>query len=59
MTLDDFHRLKKLMALTISDFDPEALLALRAANAILIKYELTWERVLSRSVKIEMPFEEV
>ncbi len=59
MTFKDFNRLKKLMALTTSGVEAEALLALQGANAILLRNELTWERVLDRSIKVELPFEEV
>jgi hypothetical protein len=52
MKLADFGRLKKFMALAESDNDPEALAALRAANALIRREGLTWQRVLDRSVKV-------
>lgn len=58
MKLADFNRLKKLMGLTFSENDPEALSALRAANAILAKDALTWDRVLDRVVQILPEVEE-
>lgn len=58
MKLADFNRLKKFMALTDSDVDAEAMGALKAANNLLRKESLTWERVLSRSVKIISEAEE-
>lgn len=52
MKLADFTRLKKLMTLTFSDNDHEALAALRAANAILARETLDWFRVLDRVIQI-------
>lgn len=43
----DRARLAKLMAMTTSDHDPEALAALRMANAMLVKEKLTWAEVLA------------
>lgn len=57
MKLDDFRKLKKLMEQTTSDSDGEAVNALRAANRILKRENLTWTRVLDRSVSIAVPFE--
>lgn len=54
MKLADFNKLQKLMAMTASDNDGEALNALRAANAILKKYDITWERVFKRLVTVEI-----
>jgi len=59
MTLGDFNKFKKLMAQTTSSNENEAIIALRVANAILERNGLTWERVLDRSIKIELPFEEI
>jgi hypothetical protein len=50
--LDDFVRLKKLMSMTSSDSDAEALGAIRAANRILTTHGYTWEMVLSRTVTV-------
>lgn len=52
MKLADFQRLKKLMGLTFSEADGEALNALRAANRLLVAERLTWERVLDRTVQV-------
>lgn len=51
ISLGELSQLKKLMAMTFSDNDPEALVALRKANGVLKKYSLTWDEVLSRSVQ--------
>lgn len=59
MKLADFHRLKKMMARADSENDHESLAAVRAANALLKKEGLDWERVLDRSVKVMMPVEDV
>ena len=58
MKLDDFRKLKSMMDRTTSDNDHEALLSLRKANEILAKENLSWTRVLDRSVQIIEPFEE-
>jgi hypothetical protein len=42
----DLERLVKLMSLTTSDFDGEALSALRKANEALAAAKLTWSDVL-------------
>lgn len=52
MKLDDFAKLKKIMQLTTSDNDAEALSSIRMANAILKKTGLTWEEVFGRTVKV-------
>lgn len=51
--LGELAQLKKLMAMTASTNDHEALAFLRKANAILSKYGLTWHDVLSRTVTAE------
>jgi hypothetical protein len=48
--LGELSLLKKAMAMTTADNDNEALAALRKANAILKKYELSWVDVLTRAV---------
>lgn len=59
MKVADFALLKKMMNQTTSDNDNEALVALRAANRILAKTEgLTWDRVLSKVVQVEVPVEQ-
>jgi hypothetical protein len=55
--LDDFKRLKGMMDRTTSENDNEALVALRAANRLLARENLTWTRVLDRSVQLAVPFE--
>lgn len=52
MKLADFVRLKKFMNMTTSMNDHEAMGGLKAANHLLEREGLTWERVLDRSVKI-------
>lgn len=42
----DREKLAKIMAMTTSDTDPEALAALRMANKLLAAEKLTWEDVL-------------
>ena len=46
MTEQERSKLKKLMALTTSENDGEALNALRAANRILARNDLSWEDLL-------------
>jgi hypothetical protein len=41
----DFDKLTLCLNLTLSDQDGEALAAIRGANRILERYNLTWERV--------------
>lgn len=43
----DKVRLAKLLAMTTSDTDPEALSAMRMANAMLMREGMTWEDVLA------------
>src|ERR1700675_4984262 len=57
MKITTFRTFQKIMAQTISTNDAEALNALRAANAILAKEELTWERVLNKTVNVVNEFE--
>lgn len=57
MKLDDFKRFKGMMERTTSENDNEALVALRAANRLLARENLTWTRVLDRSVSVAVPFE--
>jgi hypothetical protein len=52
MKIANFRRLKAIMERTASASDHEALAALRAANRILMADNLTWDRVLSRSVTV-------
>ena len=52
MTRPEFGRLRRLMALSTSDSDPEALGALRAANRLLAANGVTWDRVFDRCVVV-------
>lgn len=52
MNLKDFSKLKRLMAMTGSDSDAEALGAIRAANRVLFANGLTWEMVFKRTVSV-------
>lgn len=52
MNLADFKRLRGMMALTASDNDAEALGAIRAANALLVKNGLLWQNVFDRTVTV-------
>ena len=58
MKLKDFELLKKFMGSAMSEQDGEALNALRMANRILQKENLTWAKVLDRSLKVEYDIEE-
>lgn len=58
MKLSDFNRLRKLMAMTFSDNDTEALTSVRAANKLLKDNGLTWQRVFDRTVRVENSVEE-
>jgi hypothetical protein len=52
MTLKDFAILKKLMTLSTSDNDHEALASLRQATAILARSGHTWESCLNRTISV-------
>lgn len=52
MTLTDFNQFKKLMTLTISDNEAEALASIRAANKLITRNGLTWVMVLDRVCKV-------
>lgn len=59
ISLTDLAQVKKYMGLTFSVHDGEALSALRKVNSILKKHALTWDEVLSRTVKADsLPIEE-
>lgn len=51
MEIKDITIFRKLMQLTLSDNDSEALLALRKANALLLKYNNNWEDFINGRVK--------
>lgn len=52
MTVTEFRQLKKLMMLSTSDNDAEALASLRKATALLLTHGHTWEQCLDRVVKV-------
>lgn len=53
MTTKDLELLVKMMNLTTSENDHEALVALRKANALIKKFSKTWETLIrGESVKI-------
>lgn len=58
MNLKTFDTFKKMMALTFSENDHEALASLRGANRLLTKEGLDWQRVLSRTVSVINEVEE-
>lgn len=58
MKLAAFNQLKKLMQMTKSDADQEALTAVRKANKILDEAGTDWDRVFGRLVTVEQEIEE-
>lgn len=52
MKLNDFQRLKRLMALATSDNDHEALQSFRRATEIIRAHGFTWAEVLDRRVTV-------
>lgn len=52
MSLEDYNKLKKFMAMTTSEADQEVLMAIRGANKLLTGYQLDWEKVFGRVVKV-------
>lgn len=48
--LAELNLFKRFMGMTFSEHDPEAITALRKANAILKKHSLNWDDVLGRTV---------
>jgi hypothetical protein len=48
-----FERFVKLMGMTGSQSDGEAINALRMATAILIRENITWEEFLTKGIKIQ------
>lgn len=57
MNLKDFTTLRKLMMLTTSTNDAEALTALRKANALLLANGVDWDKVFGRTVTVVNDFE--
>jgi hypothetical protein len=54
ISLKDLALLKKLLGLTQSTNDAEALAAMRKANELLKKGNLNWEMVLQRTVVVQV-----
>lgn len=54
MKVAEFNLLKKLMAMTTSDVDAEALMAIRRANDILKRNATDWDKVFSRLVTLDV-----
>lgn len=52
ITLAELDLLKRIMEMTFSTQDGEALAAVRKANKILQKYSLTWAEILTRTVTV-------
>ena len=52
MSLKEFSALKGCMKMVTSANDNEALQAIRAANRLLAKHNLTWEQVFARTVTV-------
>lgn len=57
MNLKTYGQLRKLMMLTHSDNDTEALAALRKANALMREHSYDWNSAFDRLVKVESPVE--
>jgi len=54
MKRKDFDLLRKFMKMTESDNDAEALVAIRKANGVIAKAEVSWDRFFDRAVRIEV-----
>jgi hypothetical protein len=54
MKIADFHKLKKLMMLTLSSNDHEALAALKKANEIVARSSTDWNRIFERLVTVDV-----
>lgn len=52
MNIKEFRLLQKLMAMTTSPVDGEALMAIRQANRLLGEASLTWEKVFAKTVTV-------
>lgn len=55
MNLAEYNQLRKLMAMTASENDGEALGAIRAANRLLARNGLIWKMVFDRLVTVVNP----
>lgn len=49
----DYERLTKLLMMTTSDNDGEALAAMRKANSLLAKANMNWENFIGIKTKVE------
>jgi hypothetical protein len=58
LTLPEFHELQIAMSATTADEDATCLGAIRRANEILRKHQVTWVMVLNRVVTVESPFDD-
>jgi hypothetical protein len=54
MKLSDFNLLKKLLNMTESPVDAEALAAIRKANDLLKRADVNWDRVMNRMVTLDV-----
>lgn len=57
MKIEDFRLLKKLMNMTLSGAEQERLFAIDKANEIIKRANTTWDRVLDRTIKVEVEIE--
>lgn len=58
MSAKEYSTLRKLMMQTLSDNDPEALQALRRANALLRAHSYDWNSAFDRIVRVDAGVEE-
>jgi len=54
MKLKKFRLLQKLLVMTTSDVDAEALSAMRRANAMMEADGVAWDRFFNRAVRIDL-----
>lgn len=54
LSLQEMDKLQKCMGMTTSVHDGEALAAIRAANALLGKYSISWADVFNRVVQVKV-----
>lgn len=54
ITVKEFNKLSKMMGLTMSDQDGEALNAIRLANKVLKDNKLTWDDVFKRLITVDV-----
>jgi len=53
MTIQELNKFEKLLAMTNSSNDAEALVAIRKANRMLAEARITWKELLSKQVTQE------